>query len=78
MPVNRQLLALRKLEKTVRKLFRTEESSLSGMHRGRLAADIRRIVPRLRRLLRDDAEEEFWRVLQEAISKIVEYLRRRV
>ncbi len=76
MPVDPKLLALRRLEKTVRILFLAEESSLSGMHHGRLAADIRRIVPRLRRLRQDDAE--FWRVLQEAILKIVEYLQRRV
>jgi hypothetical protein len=79
MSVYRKLLALRILEKAVRKLFRAEESSLSGMHHGRLAADIRRNVPRLKRLAHDDADEsDFWRVLQQTILKIVEYLHRRV
>jgi hypothetical protein len=78
MPVNRKLLAFRKLEKTVRILFRTEETSLSGLHHGRLAADLRRKVSRLKRLAEDDPDEQFWPSLQEAILMAAEYLRRRV
>jgi hypothetical protein len=78
MPVNRKLLAFRKLEKAVRILFRIEEASLSGLQHGRLAADLRRTVSSLKPLTRDDPEEKFWPLLQEAILKTVDYLRRRV
>lgn len=78
MPVNRKLLAFRRLEKAVRILFRIEQTSLSGLQHGRLAVDLRRTVSRLKRLAQEDPEDVFWPLLQGAILKMVEYLRRRV
>ena len=76
MTADRKKVALRKLEDTVRILFGTAEISLSGLQHGRLAVDLRRIVARLKRLLREDPDDEFWDVLQQAILMTVKYLRR--
>lgn len=76
MSVYRKKLAVRRLEQAVRILFRAEGSSLSGHHNGRLAVQLRRSVSRLKRLLRDDPDDEFWDVLQQAVLRIVRYLRR--
>jgi hypothetical protein len=76
MTADRKKVALRRLEAAVRILFRIEETSLSGLQHGRLAVDLRRIVARLKRLLREDPDDEFWEVLQQAILKTVKYLRR--
>ncbi len=76
MTADRKKVALRRLETAVRILFRIEETSLSGLQHGRLAVDLRRIVARLKRLLREDPDNEFWEVLQQAILKTVKYLRR--
>jgi hypothetical protein len=69
-------VALRKLEDVVRIMFRSDETGLSGLQHGRLAVELRRILARLKRLLRDDPEDIFWDVLQDGILKTVEYLRR--
>ena len=69
-------VALRKLEDVVRTMFRSDETGLSGLQHGRLAVELRRILARLKRLLRDDPEDVFWDVLQDGILKTVEYLRR--
>jgi hypothetical protein len=69
-------VALRKLEDVVRMMFRSDETGLSGLQHGRLAVELRRILARLKRLLRDDPEDVFWDVLQDGILKAVEYLRR--
>jgi hypothetical protein len=76
MTANRKQLAVRKLEELVRIMFRADETSLSGMQHGRLAVELRRTLARLKRLLRDDPDGVFWRVLQEAILKTLKYLRR--
>jgi hypothetical protein len=76
MTADRKKVALRRLEAAVRILFRIEETSLSGLQHGRLAVDLRRIVARLKRLLREDPDDEFWEVLQQALLKTVKYLRR--
>jgi hypothetical protein len=76
MSADRKKVAVRKLDHIVRIIFRTEETSLSGMQHGRLAVELRRDVTRLKRLLRDDPDDVFWDVLQEAILKTVKYLGR--
>jgi hypothetical protein len=73
---DRKLVALRGLEKLVRTMFRADETSLSGMQHGRPAVELRRILARLQRLMRDDPDEIFWDVLQQAILKALKYLRR--
>jgi hypothetical protein len=75
MSANRRKLAVRRLDQAVRILFRTAETSLSGQQHGRLAVELRRSVLRLKRLLRDDPDDEFWSVLQQAILKAVKFLR---
>jgi hypothetical protein len=77
MSAYRKKLAVRRLDQAVRILFRADESGLSGNQNGRLAVELRRSVSRLKRLLRDDPDEEFWDFLQQAVLKIVRYLRRR-
>jgi len=77
MSAYRRQLAVRRLEQAVRILFRSDEASLSGHHNGRLAVQLRRSVLRLKSLVQDDPEGLFWDVLQQAILKIVRYLRRR-
>lgn len=77
MSAYRKKLAVRRLDQAVRMHFRTDGLGLSGQQHGRLAVQLRRSVLRLKRLLRDDPDEEFWDILQEAILKIVRYLRRR-
>jgi len=77
MSANRKRLAVRRLDQAVRKLIRTDESSLSGLQNGRLAVDLRRYVSRLKRLAREDPDNLFWDLLQKAILKTVRYLRRR-
>jgi ABC-type uncharacterized transport system YnjBCD ATPase subunit len=57
-------------------MFRTDETSLSGLQHGRLAVELRHLLARLKRLLRDDPEDIFWDVLQQAILKTLKYLRR--
>jgi hypothetical protein len=76
MTADRKKVALRKLEKLVRTMFRADETSLSGLQNGRLAVELRRILVRLKRLLRDDPDGIFWDVLQQAILKTLKYLRR--
>ena len=76
MSANRRQAAVRTLEKVIFVLLKTDETSVSGMQHGRLAVDLRRIVARLKRLLREDPDDEFWEVLQQAILKTVKYLRR--
>jgi len=72
----RKKLAVRRLDQAVRILFPTDGSGLSGQHHGRLAVQLRRSVSRLKHLLWDDPDEEFWDFLQQAILKVVRYLRR--
>jgi len=69
-------LALRRLDQLVRILFPANGSGLSGQHNGRLAVQLRRSVSRLRHLLQEDPDDEFWGILQQAILKAVRYLRR--
>jgi ABC-type uncharacterized transport system YnjBCD ATPase subunit len=76
MTANRKKVAVRKLEAIVRTMFRTDETSLSGLQHGRLAVELRRILARLKRLLRDDPDDLFWDVLQQGIMKTLKYLRR--
>jgi len=76
MTADRKKVALRKLEEMVRTMFRADETSLSGMQHGRLAVELRHILARLKRLLRDDPDDIFWDVLQVAILKTLKYLRR--
>jgi ABC-type uncharacterized transport system YnjBCD ATPase subunit len=76
MSVYRKKLAVRRLEQAVRILFRADGSSLSGHQNGRLAVQLRRSISRLKRLLRDDPDDDFWDILQQSILKIVRYLRR--
>jgi hypothetical protein len=76
MTADRKKVALRKLEKMVRIMFRADETSLSGLQHGRLAVELRHILVRLKRLLRDDPDGIFWDVLQQAILKTLKYLRR--
>lgn len=76
MPADRRKLAVRRLEEIVRMLFRSEETSLSGLQHGRLAVELRRSVLRLRRLAQDDPENQFWDALQKALLKTIKYLRR--
>jgi hypothetical protein len=77
MSAYRRKLAVRRLDHAVRILFRADESGLSGHQNGRLAVELRRSVSRLKRLLRDDPDGEFWDSLQQAVLKIIRYLRRR-
>jgi hypothetical protein len=76
MTAYRKQLAIRRLDQSVRVLFRSDASGLSGQQSGRLAVELRRSVAHLKRLLRDDPDEEFWDFLQQTILKIVRYLRR--
>ena len=77
MSAYRRKLAVRRLDDAVRILFRADASGLSGHQNGRLAVELRRSVSRLKRLLRDDPDDEFWDSLQQAVLKIIRYLRRR-
>jgi hypothetical protein len=77
MSAYRKKIAVRRLEQAVRILFRADGASLSVQQHGRLAVELRRSVSRLKRLLRDDPNDEFWGVLQQAILKIVRDLRDR-
>ena len=76
MSAYRKKVAVRRLDQVVRILFRADESSLSGYQNGRLAVGLRRSISRLKRLLRDDPDEEFWDFLSRVVLKIVRYLRR--
>ncbi|MBZ5645432.1 MAG: hypothetical protein LAO19_21955 [Acidobacteriia bacterium] len=76
MTADRKKVAMRKLEEIVRIIFRADETSLSGMQHGRLAVELRRLLARLKRLLQDDPDMQFWDVLQQAILKTLKYLRR--
>ena len=76
MSANRKQTAVRMLEKTVLHALKTEEASVSGLQNGRLAVRLRRHVPRLKHLLRDDPDEKFWDELQKAILDTVKYLHR--
>jgi ABC-type uncharacterized transport system YnjBCD ATPase subunit len=76
MTADRKKVALRKLEELVRTMFRADETSLSGLQHGRLAVELRRLLARLKRLLQDDPDNDFWDVLQDAILKTLKYLRR--
>lgn len=73
----RKKLALRRLEKAVRIIFRADETGLSGMQHGRLAVNLRHRVSRLKHLLSNDPDDEYWDVMQQAILLLVKYLRRR-
>jgi hypothetical protein len=77
MSAYRMKLAVRRLDQAVRILFRADGPDLSGHQNGRLAVELRRSISRLKRLLQDDPDEEFWDCLQQAVLKIVRYLRRR-
>jgi ABC-type uncharacterized transport system YnjBCD ATPase subunit len=74
MTANRKKVAVRKLEAIVRTMFRADETGLSGLQNGRLAVELRYILARLKRLLRDDPDNIFWDVLQQAIMKTLKYL----
>lgn len=76
MTANRKTVAVRKLEAIVRILFRADETSLSTSQHGRLAVELRRLLARLKRLLRDDPDDVFWDVVQQAILKTLKYMRR--
>ena len=76
MTADRKKVAFRKLEKAVRIIFRNDETSLSGLQHGRLAVELRHLLARLKRLLRDDPDDVFWDVLQQAILKTLKYLGR--
>jgi len=75
MTANRKKVAVRKLEAIVRTLFRADETSLSASQHGRLAVELRRLLARLKRLLRDDPDNVFWDVVQQAILKTLKYMR---
>lgn len=77
MQAYRKKLAVRRLDQAVRMLFPADGSVLSGQYHGRLAVQLRRSVSRLKRLMRDGPDEEFWDSLQKAILTLVRYLRRR-
>jgi len=76
MSADRKKLAVRRLDQAVRIVFRADGTGLSGQQHGRLAVELRRSVSRLKRLMRDDPDDEFWEVLQKVILKVVRYLRR--
>jgi hypothetical protein len=76
MKADRKKVALRMLEDVIRIIFRPDESSLSALQHGRLAVELRHSVARLRRLSRDDPEDVFWEVLQQALLKALKYLLR--
>jgi len=75
MSAYRKKLAVRRLDQAIRITFRTDGLGLSGQQHGRLAVQLRRSVSRLKALLKDDPDDEFWDVLQQAVLKIVRYLR---
>jgi hypothetical protein len=76
MSADRKKVAVRKLDDLVRILFRAEETSLSVRQHGRLAVALRRDLARLKRLLREDPDDKFWDLLQEAILKALKFLGR--
>ena len=76
MSADRKKVAVRKLDDLVRILFRTEETGLSVRQHGRLAVALRRDLARLKRLLREDPDDKFWDLLQEAILKALKFLGR--
>ena len=76
MTADRKKVALRKLEKLVRLMFRTSETSLSALQHGRLAVELRHALARLKRLQQDDPEEIFWDVLQLALLNVLKYMSR--
>lgn len=76
MSAYRKKLAVRRLDQAIRIIFRTDGSGLSGQQHGRLAVQLRRSVTRLKALLIDDPDDEFWNVLQQAVLKIVRHLRK--
>jgi|GraSoiStandDraft_29_1057270.scaffolds.fasta_scaffold628182_3 hypothetical protein len=76
MSADRRKIAVRKLADLIRILFRIEETSLSGRQHGRLAVALRHDLARLKRLLRDDPDEKFWDLLQEAILKALKLMGR--
>jgi hypothetical protein len=76
MSADRKKVAVRKLDDLVRILFRVEETSLSVRQHGRLAVALRRDLARLKRLLREDPDDKFWDLLQEAILKALKFLGR--
>ena len=71
----RKNAAVRMFEQAVRLALRIREPGMSGMTSGRLAANLRKYVGRLKNLARDDPDNRFWLVLQRAILKLVKYLR---
>jgi hypothetical protein len=77
MSAYRRKLAVSRLEQAVRIIFRADASSLSAHQHGRLAVQLRRLVVRLKSLVQEDPDDVFWDLLQQAILKIVRYLRRR-
>jgi hypothetical protein len=76
MSAYRKKLAVSRLEQAVRIIHRIDRFGLSGHQNGRLAVQLRRSVVRLKKLVQDDPEDRFWDLLQQAILKIVRYLRR--
>jgi hypothetical protein len=76
MSANRKKLAVRKLADSIRILFQIEETSLSGRQHGRLAVALRHDLARLKRLLREDPDDKFWDLLQEAILKALKFMGR--
>lgn len=76
MSASRKQTAVRMLEKAILKTLRNDETGMSGLQSGRLAVQLRRHVPRLKSLLRDDPDKKFWSELQKAILDTVKYLHR--
>jgi len=76
MSANRMQAAVRTLDKTVLILFESDHTSVSGLQNGRLAVRLRRRVRRVKHLLQEGPEDEFWDELQKAILDAVKYARR--
>jgi len=76
MSADRKKLAVRKLADSIRILFQIEETSLSVRQHGRLAVALRHDLARLKRLLREDPDDKFWDLLQEAILKALKFMGR--
>lgn len=77
-PLNRknERKAARMLDQAVRIAIRSAESGMLGSVDGRLAADLRKSILKLKRLAVQDPDHVFWEELQKAITKLLRYLQR--
>jgi hypothetical protein len=66
--------AVRMLERVVKHASRPPQAGMSAVAAGRSVSDLQQYLRKLKRLVGDDPDNEFWDTTQRAVVKVLRYL----